>query len=88
MLSPPIAAAQHTTPPIRIAATGPAGLSMPRPRRRSDEIRIVEIVMPETGLFEDPTRPAMYDDRWPRFLRITRWKIFASRHRRCVRVYG
>ena len=28
----------------------------------------------------------MYDDRWPRFRSITRWKIFASRHSRCVRL--
>src|SRR6185503_10192268 len=60
-LSPPIAAAQHTTPPIKIAAIGPAGDFMPRPSSRSAETRIVETVMPETGLFDEPTRPAMYD---------------------------
>src|ERR1700679_3988991 len=61
MLSPPIAAAQHTTPPIRIAATGPAGLLRPMPSSSSAEGRIVAIVMPDTGLFDDPTSPAMYD---------------------------
>src|SRR5215207_2927019 len=61
-LSPPIAAAQHTTPPIRIAAGGPASGPRPRRSRRPAETRIVEIVMPEMGLFDEPTRPAMYDD--------------------------
>src|SRR5438477_744991 len=60
-LSPPIAAAQHTTPPIRIAATGPAGLSRPRARSNNAETRMVEIVIPGTGLLEEPTSPAMCD---------------------------
>src|SRR6185369_14187018 len=60
-LSPPIAAAQHTTPPISTAATGPAGDLSPSPRSSSAETRIVEIVIPDTGLFDEPTRPAMYD---------------------------
>src|SRR5262245_64585794 len=60
-LSPPIAAAQHTTPPISTAAIGPAGVSRPRPSSSSADTRIVEIVMPDTGLFDEPTRPAMYE---------------------------
>src|SRR5258708_7817916 len=59
-LSPPIAAAQHTTPPIRIAAIGPAGLLSPTPSSSNADARLVEIVMPETGWFDEPTRPAMY----------------------------
>src|SRR6187549_1075090 len=60
-LSPPIAAAQQTTPPIRIAAIGPALESRPMPSSSVAATRIVEIVMPETGLFDEPTRPAMYE---------------------------
>ena len=59
-LSPATAAAEQVTAPIRIAATGPT--SEPRPRKASstsDENRIVEMVIPETGLFDEPTRPAM-----------------------------
>jgi hypothetical protein len=54
-------AAQHTTEPIMIAATGPS--AAPRPistTSSSDANRIVQMVMPETGLFDEPTRPAMY----------------------------
>src|SRR5947207_2688935 len=37
--------------------------AMPAPMTRSRlaDTRIVEIVMPETGLFDEPTRPAMYE---------------------------
>ena len=59
-LSPPMQAAQHTTAPIMIAATGPSAAPLPiSSRSSSDANRIVQIVMPETGLFEEPTRPAM-----------------------------
>src|SRR6185369_7130317 len=61
--SPATAAAQHTTAPIMIAATGPSADLLPSSTISiSDANRIVAMVMPETGLFEEPTRPAMYAD--------------------------
>ena len=46
-----------------IAATGPIAESLPRkPSSTSEANRIVAIVMPDTGLFDEPTRPAMYAD--------------------------
>jgi hypothetical protein len=62
-LSPATAAAQHTTAPIMIAATGPSFEPLPSSTISiSDANRIVAIVIPETGLFDEPTRPAMYAD--------------------------
>ncbi len=62
-LSPAIEAAQHTTAPIMIVATGPAAASRPSIIvRMSAANRIVQMVMPLTGLFDEPTRPAMYAD--------------------------
>ena len=59
-LSPPMAAAQHTTAPIIIALAAPSGDPAPRMINNSkDENRIVAMVTPETGLFDDPTMPAM-----------------------------
>ena len=59
-LSPATAAAQQVTAPIMIAATGPTVEPLPMIASSTSEAnRIVEIVMPETGLFEEPTRPAM-----------------------------
>ena len=56
-------AAQQTTEPIMIAATGPSGAPCPiSSSSNSDANRIVQMVMPETGLFDEPTRPAMYAD--------------------------
>ena len=53
-------AAQQTTAPIMIAATGPSTSLRPiNISSTSAENRIVPIVMPDTGLFEVPTRPAM-----------------------------
>jgi hypothetical protein len=53
-------AAQQTTAPIMIAATGPSGVAAPiSTSSTSDANRIVQIVMPETGLFDEPTSPAM-----------------------------
>src|SRR5689334_19623417 len=60
-LSPPIAAAQHTTPPISTAAVGPALGPAPSPSRMSAVVSTVVIVIPETGLLDDPTSPAMYE---------------------------
>lgn len=60
MLSPAIAALQQTTAPMRIAATGPAGLPWPSINSsRSDALRMVAMVTPLMGLFDEPTRPAM-----------------------------
>ncbi len=63
-LSPATAAAQQTTAPIMIAAIGPSGAAAARAAAisTSDANRIVAIVMPDTGLFDEPTRPAMYAD--------------------------
>ena len=58
-MSPPTAAAQHTTAPIMIAATGPIFESAPSSSISTTEAnRIVAIVMPETGSFDYPTSPA------------------------------
>src|SRR5207342_2425987 len=60
-LSPPTDAAQHTTAPIMIAATAPIGeLCGSRNIRITEANRMVQMVMPETGLLEEPTRPARY----------------------------
>ena len=54
-------AAQQTTAPIMIAATGPSAALRPISSISTTAAnRIVQMVMPETGLFEEPTRPAMY----------------------------
>src|SRR5512145_1946984 len=56
-------AAQHTTAPIMIAATGPSAAPLPISSISTSEAnRMVQMVMPETGLFDEPTRPAMYAD--------------------------
>ena len=53
-------AAQQTTAPIITAATGPISLSGPiMSSSITAENRMVAMVMPDTGLFEEPTRPAM-----------------------------
>src|SRR5690606_41642446 len=69
-LSPPTAAAQHTTAPIMIAATAPSGApptwfwpSAPsRISSTTEANRMVAMVMPDTGLLDEPTRPARYAD--------------------------
>ena len=59
-LSPATAAAQQTTAPIMIAAIGAEGEPRPRSKTSTSEAnKIVAIVMPETGLFDEPTMPAM-----------------------------
>ena len=61
-MSPPIDAAQHTTAPINIAAAAP--LTEPAPNKvssKSEENKIVAIVTPDIGLFDEPTTPAIYD---------------------------
>ena len=59
-LSPPIAAAQHTTAPIRIAAAAPLDESTSKKVIINNELNnIVAIVTPDIGLFEDPTTPAI-----------------------------
>ena len=55
-----MAAAQQITAPIRIAATGPVSAWPSRKSSNSAENRMVAMVIPDTGLFEDPTRPDMY----------------------------
>jgi hypothetical protein len=53
-------AAQHTTAPIMIAATAPIEESRPSSSTRINAAnRMVQMVMPDTGLLEEPTRPAM-----------------------------
>ena len=53
-------AEQHTTAPIMIVATGPREEWGPMSNNSTNaENRMVEMVIPETGLFEEPTRPAM-----------------------------
>ena len=62
-MSPATQAAQHTTAPIMTAATGPMVESLPRkPNNTSAANRMVAMVMPDTGLLDEPTRPAMYAD--------------------------
>ena len=59
-LSPPIAAAQHTTAPTITALAAPTPEPVPKSANSSrDAKRIVAIVTPETGLFDDPTTPAI-----------------------------
>jgi hypothetical protein len=60
MLSPAIAAAQHTTLPMIIAAAGPFEAPLPiKSTSRSAETKTVAIVTPDIGLFDEPTNPAM-----------------------------
>src|ERR1700692_3749701 len=59
-LYPATAAALHTTAPMNTTATAPIADLPPTIHMRTREAnRMVQIVMPETGLFDDPTRPAM-----------------------------
>src|SRR6202035_3624799 len=59
-LSPATAAALHTTAPMNTTATAPMEEFPPTIHMRTSEAnRMVQIVMPETGLFDDPTSPAM-----------------------------
>src|SRR5690625_6319618 len=70
MLSPAMAAAQHTAAPTRmavaaalVAATPPTAKSIGVPSstsRISDIVRIVAIVTPEIGLLDETTSPAIY----------------------------
>ena len=61
ILSPPIAAEQHTTEPMSIDNKGPNWWLGPFKAKiiRLENI-IVAIVTPDIGLFEDPTTPAIY----------------------------
>mmetsp|Transcript_12820 Transcript_12820/g.36261 ORF Transcript_12820/g.36261 Transcript_12820/m.36261 type:complete len:208 (-) Transcript_12820:940-1563(-) len=60
MLSPAREAAHAMTDPTRMADTGPLGESLPSIRRNTKEVEsTVASVTPDTGLFEDPTRPAI-----------------------------
>ncbi len=53
-------AAQHTTAPTMMVATGPiAALAPISPSSTAAANRMVAMAMPETGLLEEPTRPAM-----------------------------
>ena len=53
-------AAQHTTAPTMMVATGPiAALAPMSPSSTAAANRMVAMAMPETGLLEEPTRPAM-----------------------------
>ena len=60
-MSPPIAAAQQTTAPTIIALAAPTPDPVPKSANNKIEVkRIVAIVTPEIGLFDDPTTPAIY----------------------------
>ncbi len=60
-LSPATEAALHTTAPISTTATAPMrACSAPSIHSSTSEAnRMVQMVMPETGLLDEPTRPAM-----------------------------
>ena len=56
-----MAAAQHTTAPTIIALAAPTPEPVPNKANKNNEVnKIVAIVTPETGLFDDPTTPAIY----------------------------
>src|SRR5690606_1578342 len=59
-LLPAMHAAQHTTAPSMMLATGPIAALVFSASSTNAANRIVAIVIPETGLLEEPTRPAMY----------------------------
>ena len=55
-----MAAAQHTTAPTMIAAAGPLTASPPISQTSSSDVkRMVAMVIPEIGLLDEPTSPAM-----------------------------
>ena len=55
-----MAAAQHTTAPIIIAAGAPTLEFSPRSNNSNrEENKIVAIVTPDIGLLDEPTIPAM-----------------------------
>ena len=59
-LSPATAAALQTTAPMSTTATAPIEELPPTIHISTSEAnKMVQMVMPDTGLFEDPTRPAM-----------------------------
>ena len=59
-LSPATAAALHTTAPMNTTATAPIADLPPTIHMSTSEAnKMVQIVMPDTGLFDEPTRPAM-----------------------------
>ena len=61
ILSPAMAPAQQTTLPTMIAAAGPLTAPLPISSTNSKaETTTVAIVNPESGLLDEPTRPAMY----------------------------
>jgi hypothetical protein len=81
-LSPPIAAAQHTTAPIRMAAAAPSDDSVLKNVTINNELnKIVAIVTPDIGLFDDPTTPAIYaataENRNPN-IHITKDNVIAA----------
>ncbi len=56
-----MAAAQHTTAPINIAAAAPLPESVPiNANKIREAVSIVAMVTPEMGLLELPTNPAIY----------------------------
>ena len=57
--SPDVRAAQHTTPAIPRAASIPASPLSPAAIRSTDANSNVHIVMPDTGLFDEPTYQTM-----------------------------
>ena len=61
-VSPAIAAMMQITDPILIAAAMPAMPVMPDAFKIMVEISSVAMAMPETGLFELPTRPTIRED--------------------------
>jgi hypothetical protein len=58
-VSPELEAAMHTTPPMVIARAPKAGAVQPCIRKMAQVAMSVAMVMPETGLAEEPTRPTI-----------------------------
>ena len=58
-VSPAVAAAQQTMLATPSAPSTPALPDIPRMRSTSEENIRAQIVMPETGLFDEPTKPQM-----------------------------
>src|SRR5271154_4748314 len=61
-VSPALAAAMHTTPPIVMARAPKAGAVHPFTRKMAEVAMSVAIVMPETGFEELPISPQMREE--------------------------
>src|ERR1700753_2656165 len=61
-VSPALAAAMHTTPPMVMANAQNAGAVQPFTRKIAEVAMSVAMVIPETGFDELPINPTMRDD--------------------------